>query len=185
MKKYTKWIVLGAITVPAIGYLYYPTAATPVSVQSVNTPAPLSQAAPLPKPPMQEPPIVIQLDTNAQKLIQKSNELVQKQLDAELNKLSGQTFTPPMNYQVPDMSKTYLTEADVGDTPPVGSLLDQVQFRGVIATGTNQVAYLSIADSAPFKVRVGSTFQGITVTRITPNGIEIRKGKQTRQLSGE
>ncbi|AGE91766.1 hypothetical protein ACPV3S_17230 [Photobacterium damselae] len=183
MKKHIKWIILGVVTVPTIGYLFYPQSPAPSPVQPVSQDQNITTPS-LPEPPKSQPSIVIQLDSNAEKIIQKSNELVQKKLDDALNKLDIEVRTP-MTYQVPDMSKTFLTDEDTGFETPTMNPLDQVQFRGLIGNGKNQTAYLSIADNAPFKVQVGSIFQGIKVTRISPNGIEIRKGKQTRLLKGE
>ncbi|MCD9504069.1 hypothetical protein VXS05_17200 [Photobacterium toruni] len=183
MKKHMKWIVLGAVTIPTIGYLFYPMSSPSTPVPQTTHTEPY-QVMPLPEPPKPQTPIVIQLDSNAKNIIKKSNELVQKQLDDALNKLN--VVSPePMSYQVPDMNKTYLTESDTDFDLPSISIIDQVQFRGLIENGQHMIAYLSIADNAPFKVHVGSTFQGLKVTRISLKGIEVRYGKQSRLLTGE
>lgn len=183
MKKYMKWIVLCVVTLPAIGYLFYPQSSAPTPVPPVSQYQSIATSS-LPEPPQSHPSIVIKLDSNAEKIIQKSNELVQRKLDDALKKLDVEERSP-MTYQVPDMSKNFIPDKDTSVETPALNLLDEVQFRGVIGTGKHQTAYLSVADNLPFKVQVGSTFQGIKVIRISPDGIEIRKGKQTRLLKGE
>lgn len=187
MNKYTKWIALGVVAIPTLGYFFYPTSAK--SPHTMTTP--LSQptvavASPTP-PPETQSSIVIQLDNNAKTVIQKSNELVQKQLDTAISKLTVTSSAPdPARYSVPDMTKTYLTEDDTATEfeTPVVNLIDQVRFRGLIRNGQHWIAYLSLADDPAFKVHVGSTFQGIKVIHISKKGIALRGQHQSRLVTG-
>lgn len=188
MNKHIKWIVLGIITVPALGYVFYPMVVTPsVPIQQVTSIQPIT---PLPVPPTPQASVVIQLDTNAKAIIKKSNELVQMQLDNAIEKLTV-VPTHVASYSVPDMTKTYLTDSDTGfsdaevEPSSVIPVIDQLHFRGLIKNGHRLTAYLSFANNAPFEVHVGSTFQGVNVTHLSLNGITLQQGQQSRLLTGE
>ncbi|WP_305843097.1 hypothetical protein [Photobacterium leiognathi] len=71
MKKYMKWIVLCVVTLPAIGYLFYPQSSAPTPVPPVSQYQSIATSS-LPEPPQSHPSIVIKLDSNAEKIIQKS-----------------------------------------------------------------------------------------------------------------
>lgn len=183
MKKFLPLIIFFIIAVPLLVYLYYPmqTASPPID-ETLNSP---NQTNVIPiQPPIPEPipqtPIVIHLDTNATQLIAKSHEIQQKTLDAEINKLTPSTTS---TFRVPDMDQTFLTDTSSSSTfEPQQSVLDSVQLRGLIVNNTTISAFISMGADTAFKVRKGSTFQGVKVARITTDGIELKQGKKSRWI---
>lgn len=188
MKKFLPLIIFLIIAVPLLVYLYYPMqiASPPIdeTLSSPNQTNAIPIQTPIPEP-VPQTPIVIQLDTNATQIITKSNEIQQKKLDAEINKL---TITSPSTstFRVPDMDQTFLTDTSSSSAfEPQQSGLDNIQLRGLIVNKKTISAFISMGNDTAFPVRKGSMFQGVKVARITVNGIELKQGNISRWIRSE
>lgn len=183
MKKFLPLIIFFIIAVPLLVYLYYPSPPIDETLNSPNQTNVIPIQPPIPEP-IPQTPIVIHLDTNATQLIAKSHEIQQKTLDAEINKLTPSSTTS--TFRVPDMDQTFLTDTSSSSTfEPQQSVLDSVQLRGLIVNNATISAFISMGADTAFKVRKGSTFQGVKVARITTDGIELKQGKKSRWIRSE
>ena len=174
-----KWLALGVLAVPLLGYLYYPTLAVTTTTPDTSTPIPKPTAS-LPPPPNVVPPVEIALDANAAEIITKTHQLTMAKLDKALREAQDEKANQT-SYQVPDLLPTVLTDNTENQAPQ--TTLSRLHYRGVIQTPTGRHGYLSLDNHPPIRVTTGSIVAGAKVVSISDTHIKLRQGKQTRTLT--
>ncbi|WP_318479633.1 hypothetical protein [Photobacterium leiognathi] len=177
--KHKKWLALGALAVPLLGYLYYPAHAITTTTPDTVATRPKHTAS-LPPPPNIVPPVVIALDTNAAEIITKTHQLAIAKLDKALRETQDKKASQT-SYQVPDLLPTVLSDNKEKQAPQTA--LSRLHYRGVIQTPTGRHGYLSLDNQSPIRVTTGSMIAGAKVVSISDTHITLRQGKQTRTLT--
>ncbi|WP_305840133.1 hypothetical protein [Photobacterium leiognathi] len=200
IKKNAKWIVLAVVGMPILGWQLYPLLSPSEAVIEpvvVNDNAMIHEAF---TPPVNVERVMVELDSHADTIVEKTTALRLKELDTLLaeQKLKATEAKEKERDGVTSLKSiaSFETALGLGDgvlpmtkdkeekTTVVMNPLDRLHLNSLITVDGQTIAYVSVDGQTPIRVKKGSKVGGAVVSAVSKNSITVTSGKLRRVLTG-
>ncbi|WP_419208215.1 hypothetical protein ACN08N_25655 (plasmid) [Photobacterium leiognathi subsp. mandapamensis] len=204
IKKNAKWIVLAVVGMPILGWQLYPLLSPSEAVIEpvvVNDNAMIHEAF---TPPVNVERVMVELDSHADTIVEKTTVLRLKELDTLLaeqklketeakNKKSDSVISKPsfssslgLALGLNDHVIAPKPQGSVKPAAPVVTInpLDRLHLNSLITVDGQTIAYVSVDGQTPIRVKKGSKVGGAVVSAVSKNSITVTSGKLRRVLTG-
>lgn len=200
--KYRKWLLLIVLALPVLYLLeleqYFTAFITPTNAPKHHTP--VMQSPILTPPPEKVAPVLIQLDSISNEILQKTHQLKIAKIDKQLRELSPEynqqkVVKEPMYIHEPSVNTVidkdeFLEKKVLEDKPDNNEkadsgVLSRLIFRGVIKTPQGYYGYISVDNQLPIRVTENSMIGEVKVISISDTYIKLKRGIKSRTIFKE